>query len=119
MVDPEKSIPEQCIEHKHQCGNIEDLKKENVRIWDKVGAFMPSRTLLWIIGGITTLFLGMFGFSIQMNRSAIDGSVARHVSQKRTIEKIVDTQNNVLVEIRGIKGTLHEIEGDVQELKRR
>jgi len=118
MVDDEKEpIHIRCWMHEEKCENIKETKKELTRVWEAIDKFIKAKTLMWLMGLTSVAFLTLFGYSVQMNRNAIDGSVFRDEKQQKAIDHVADIQTSVLIKIRGIEGTLHEVQSDVEELK--
>ncbi len=124
MPEQEPPIHERCIQHPLKCKSIADLQasqekahEEHIRIWDRLGATMKTKTLLSLIGLLITIFLALFGFSIQMNKTAIEGSQGRHNEQQHSVDRIMDSQHKTEMSIISIQGTLHEVRSDVEELK--
>jgi len=128
MADEKDPIHVQCWMHENQCDNIKDthgeiqrVKKnfhaELVRMQTIMDKFIKARTIFWLLGLTSTGFLSLFGYSVHMNATSVEGSIVRDKKQQTTINEIAGKQNNVLVEIRGLQGTLHEVQSDVEELK--
>jgi len=117
VTEEKDPIHKRCFMHDDQCDNMSDIKKELIRVWDAIDKFVKAKTLMWLMGTSSVAFLALFGYSVQMNHSAIEGSVSRDAKQQVSIDSVITKQNNVLVEIRGLKGQIHEVQTDVEEMK--
>lgn len=107
-----------CDEHKLQCSNMSEAFRRLSVCESSIGTFMGTRTILTILGLVTTLFMGIFAFSVRMNMLAINGSQQRHDGQQVVIERVIDTQKMIQIDLAGMKGVLHEVQKDVEDVKR-
>ena len=113
-----------CREHGLQCKKIadnlkriEDIKKEHERMWAHIEKGVSIKVSLAILSLVVTLFLGMFGFSVQMNRSAIQDFNADAQGRKSQITTLFRTYGELTTSVASMKSELRSISKDVDELK--
>jgi len=107
-----------CDEHKLQCIKIARVCDRVNKCEEEIGFFMKTRTILAILSLVAASFLSMGSYSVYINKMAIDGSQRRHSAQQRSIEHVVSAQHKIDLNITKMDGVLHEVQADVEELKK-
>lgn len=106
-----------CDMHSLETDRICRARNDIQKLFDGLADRVRMKTLLWILGSLITIMMGFSATNLQMNLRSIAGSKARHTEQQKQVEKIMEGQNDLRLDMKSMEGVLHEVQVDVDELK--
>jgi len=108
---------ERCMKHPFLDNRLERLEDEKKELWDTIGAFMPSKTILTIHGIIAALYTLLFSVSIGLNMSSMDRVEEARQERQKQIKELEIGQRALIMEIVEIKSMMRSHNETIIDMK--
>lgn len=115
--DARPPVHERCTEHTHKCENIKRLQEENERQDDMIEKKVSTKVMLSVMGIMTSLFLGLFVVSINMNQGAIEQVNDAAKDRKEQLVQVFRTQSEMTKSVAVVGAKVDELSRSMEDVK--